>query len=177
MIHLVPFQRIHFDELIQWVNSEELLANWSGSLFSYPLTLESLNWYIDNTNVKDASDAFVYRVEDALGNGVGHISLGGLSWKNRSARISRVLIGSTENKGKGHCKQMIKAVLKIGFEELQLHRIELGVYSSNVSAIRCYENAGMKIEGLQRDVLWQNNEWWSRYEMSILETEWFALHP
>jgi RimJ/RimL family protein N-acetyltransferase len=67
--------------------------------------------------------------------------------------------------------------LKIGFEELQLHRIELGVYSSNVSAIRCYENAGMKIEGLQRDVLWQNNEWWSRYEMSILETEWFALHP
>ncbi|MFZ4057456.1 MAG: GNAT family N-acetyltransferase [Ferruginibacter sp.] len=177
MIHLVPFKRIHFEELIHWVNSEELLVNWSGSLFSYPLTLDSLNWYIDNTNVKDESDAFVYRVEDAQGNGVGHISLGGLSWKNRSARISRVLIGNTEKKGKGHCKQMIKAVLKIGFEELQLHRIELGVYSNNVSAIRCYENAGMKIEGLQRDVLWQNNQWWSRYEMSILDTEWFALHP
>ena len=70
---------------------------------------------------------------------------------------------------------MISAVLRIGFQELKLHRISLGVYDFNTAALRCYQRSGFVHEGLQRDVLRYEDEWWSLIEMGILENEWKAL--
>lgn len=176
MILLEPFGEEDFELLQSWIKNETILTNWAGSLFSFPLTLESLRWYIRDTNVAGESDAFVFKAVDSNSlETVGHISLGGLSWKNRSARISRVMI-HPEHLGKGYCKQMAKAALKIGFEQLQLHRIGLGVYTHNKSAIKCYENAGLIAEGEQKDVLWTGTEYWSMLEMAILEDDWRKLN-
>lgn len=177
MIKLEPFEQSDFQQLIDWIDSEELLTQWSGSLFSFPLTMESLKWYIEDTNVVNESDAFVYKaVDTGTGKVVGHISLGGLSWKNRSSRISRVLVGSEDRFCKGIGQQMTKAVLKIGFEELGLHRIGLGVYENNKPAINCYLKCGFNIEGISRDILWHSNEYLSMVEMAILEHEWRAMN-
>lgn len=173
MIRLEKFSKEDFTQLIGWINNERLLMNWAGSLFSFPLTHNSLQWYLNDTNIKGVSDAFVYRaVEETTGAVVGHISIGGLSWKNRSARISRVFVNE---KGKGYCIAMMKEAIRIGFEELGLHRIGLGVYSDNIAAVKCYEKAGMQQEGLQRDVLLYEGEFWSMIEMGILEDDWRKL--
>jgi len=173
MIVLEYFGRNDFDQLMKWIEDDELLMNWSGSLFSYPLTLKSLEWYIDDVNDINNSDAFIYKAVDVVsGKTVGHISLGSISKKNKSGRISRVLVGGNDNKGRGCCQQMVKAVLKIGFEELQLHRISLGVYDFNTAAINCYKKSGLIVEGITRDVLNFKGNWWSLVEMSILEKEW-----
>ncbi len=173
MIKLEYFDSGDFDQLIEWIDSEELLINWAGSLFSFPLNHKSMEWYLKGANDLAESDALIYRVVDAnINEVVGHISLGGISRKNRSARISRVLIGSGNHKGKGYCKDMIKAVIRIGFEDLNLHRISLGVYDFNQAALKCYQAAGFIIEGKNRDVLRHKEEWWSLVDMSILEDEW-----
>lgn len=178
MIQLMPFERSDFKQLMEWLNEESLLIKWSGNLFSFPLTEESLEWYIEDTNDPETSDAFVFKVvESETGEAIGHISLGSISRKNRSGRISRVLIGNKEARGKGYCPAMIRAVSKIGFEVLQLHRISLGVYDNNKEAVRCYQKAGYSIEGINRDVLLFNNEWLSLIEMSMLENEWRELNP
>lgn len=173
MLILENFEHSDFDQLIEWIKDEELLMNWCGSLFSYPLTTTSLEWYIEDINDIDTSVCFIYKAVDTdTGFTVGHVSLGGISKKNSSGRISRVLIGSTNNRGKGYCQQMIKAIIKIGFEDLKLHRISLGVYDFNTAAIGCYQKAGFTIEGTTRDVLNYKGAWWSLIEMSILEDEW-----
>lgn len=178
MVKLEHFGKEDFKQLMEWINDEHLITNWAGSLFRYPLTEESLDWYIKDTNDLHTSDAFVYKAIDTqLGKTIGHISLGGISKKNNAARISRVLIGNTTERGKGYCTKMVSAVLKIGFDEMKLHRISLGVYDFNTSAIRCYEKAGFVKEGLMRDVLkYDENTYWSLYEMSILEDEWQKMH-
>lgn len=174
MIQLEPFGPDDFQQLINWIDTEELLIKWSGSLFSFPLTVESMQWYLRDTNVPGESDAFVFKaVETETGEVVGHISLGGISWKNRSSRISRVLVSQAATQ-KGVCQQMTKAVLKIGFEELGLHRIGLGVYENNKSALNCYLKSGLNIEGVARDILWYNGAFLSMVEMAILEDEWRA---
>ncbi len=175
MIRLEYFEPADFEQLIKWLDSEELLMNWSGALFSFPITKRSLEWYIEDVNDLKRSDAFLYKAIDENGNTVGHISLGGLSRKNRSGRISRVLVGP-EYQGKGYCNEMATAILRIGFEDLQLHRIELGVYDFNKAAIACYKKAGMIIEGTNRDSLLFKGQWWSLTEMSMLEDEWKQLH-
>ena len=149
--------------------------SWSGALFSFPLTADKLAWYLEGTNNPLESDALVYKaIESRSGLTVGHISLGGISRKNNAARISRVLVGNT-TRGQGVCQGMVKAVLKIGFEDLGLHRIDLGVYDSNSAAIRCYEKCGLQREGTARDVLKYDDHYWSLVEMSILEHEWREL--
>jgi RimJ/RimL family protein N-acetyltransferase len=173
MIKLEFFTKDDFEQLIQWVDTESLLISWSGSLFSFPLTQSSMEWYLGDTNDLNTSGALVYKaVETETGETIGHISLGGISRKNKSARISRVLIGNAANKGKGYCKQMITEVLKVGFDEMQLHRISLGVYDYNTAALKCYQAAGFSIEGTMRDVLLHDGKWWSLIEMGILENEW-----
>ncbi|GAA3995794.1 GNAT family protein [Hymenobacter fastidiosus] len=175
MIRLEPFTPADFPQLIAWVKDEQLMMNWSGAMFSFPLTPASLAWYIEDTNELPTSDAFVYKaVDTATGATVGHISLGGLSRKNRSARISRVLVGDMQARGRGIGQAMVTAVLRIGFEQLNLHRIELGVYSFNEAAIRCYQKSGLTIEGVSRDILLYEGAYWSLVEMSMLEDEWYA---
>jgi RimJ/RimL family protein N-acetyltransferase len=173
MIKLEFFTKDDFEQLIQWIDTESLLISWSGSLFSFPLTQSSMEWYLGDTNDLNTSGALVYKaVETETGETIGHISLGGISRKNKSARISRVLIGNAANKGKGYCKQMITEVLKVGFDEMQLHRISLGVYDYNTAALKCYQAAGFSIEGTMREVLLHDGKWWSLIEMGILENEW-----
>ncbi len=178
MIKLEYFSKEDFSLLMEWMNSEHLMTNWAGSLFRYPLTEGSLDWYISETNDLHTSDAFIYKaVSTETGHTVGHISLGSVSPKNRAGRISRVLVGNTSERGKGICSGMVNAVLNIGFEELKLHRISLGVYDFNRAAIRCYEKCGFKKEGLMRDVLrYDDGTYWSLLEMGILEDEWKELH-
>ncbi|MEI7736355.1 MAG: GNAT family protein, partial [Ferruginibacter sp.] len=172
MIQLAYFTSDDFLQLKEWISNDEILMNWSGSLFSFPLTIESLSWYIENVNVIGKSEAFVYKaINTETGKIVGHISLGGISKKNRAGRISRVFV-APEYQGKGYCNQMVTAVLKIGFEELKLHRICLGVYDFNIAAISCYKKAGMVVEGTNRDCLQFKGSWWSLVEMSMLEGEW-----
>jgi RimJ/RimL family protein N-acetyltransferase len=67
---------------------------------------------------------------------------------------------------------MIKEILNIAFDQLQLHRVSLGVFDFNISAITCYEKAGFIKEGLLRDSRKNDDEYWSLWEMSILENEW-----
>lgn len=176
MIRLEPFTPADFNQLIEWINDERLMKEWSGSLFSFPLTEESLAWYLEGANDVTKPEVFVYKAVDSKTNAViGHISLGGISERDKSGRITRVLVGSAAERGRGVCTKMIKGMLKIGFEELKLHRISLGVYTFNESAIRCYLKSGFQQEGIMRDVVKHGDEYWSLVEMGILEDEWRAM--
>ncbi len=94
--------------------------------------------------------------------------------KNKSARVGKVLVGDKNVRGKGIGQQMMKEILKVAFEDLNLHRVSLGVFDFNVSAIACYEKAGFTKEGLHRDSRKNGDEYWSLWEMSILEYEFMT---
>ncbi len=55
-------------------------------------------------------------------------------------------------------------ILKVAFDELHLHRVSLGVFDFNSSAIACYEKAGFKKESLRRESRKIGEEYWSLWE-------------
>ncbi len=70
----------------------------------------------------------VYKaIDQETGNVIGHISLGKIDRKNKSARVGKVLVGDKNVTGKGIGQRMIKEILKIAFDDLYLHRVCLGV--------------------------------------------------
>lgn len=172
MIKLEPFKRADFAQLIEWIDSPSLLFQWGGQTFSFPLNEQQLENYIQDSNT-DVAQSLIYRVVHESNNEViGHINLQ-IDRMNESARIGKVLIGDRSFRGQGIGQLMIRKVLTIAFEELNLHRVGLGVLDFNHSAIACYEKAGFVKEGLTRDKRKMGNEFWSVWEMSILENEWF----
>lgn len=172
MIKLRYFEPADFKRLIDWVETPELMLQWAGPSFVFPLNKFQLEEYLKGANGKD-THSYIYSVADAdSGKLLGHISLARIDRNNRSARIGRVLIGDTEAKGKGICRQMMQQILKIAFEELELHRVTLGVFDFNKPAIACYEKTGFRKEGLLRDHQKFGDDYWSLWEMAILEDEW-----
>ncbi|MES3016360.1 MAG: GNAT family protein [Bacteroidota bacterium] len=176
MIKLEYFISSDFDTLLDWVKDEELLVQWAGTQFRFPLTKSKLDWYIEEANDFNNSSTFIFKAVDTEnGRTVGHISLTSINRENRSARITRVLVGESD-RGKGIAEQMVKELMKIGFEQLNLHRMSLGVYDSNQPAIKCYKKCGFQVDGLLRDIQKHEDTYWTLMEMSILEDEWRALH-
>jgi RimJ/RimL family protein N-acetyltransferase len=103
---------------------------------------------------------------------IGHAEINRIDSKNKSARLCRILIADKSDRNRGYGQMIINKLLKIGFEELNLHRIDLGVFDFNKSAIKCYEKCGFKKEGLLRDSFVIENEFYSVFNMSILREEW-----
>lgn len=92
MIELEYFERPDFNQLIRWIDSPEFLLQWGGPHFDYPLNESQLEKYIENAN-RDTSDTLIYKViHKKTGNVIGHISLGKIDRKNKSARIGKVLV-------------------------------------------------------------------------------------
>ena len=173
MIKLEYFKADDFQLLIDWISDDHLLMNWAGSHFRFPLTREKLNRYIKYANDINESDTLIYKAIDTeTGLTVGHISLTAVNRENRSARITRVLVGDTAQRGKGLGEQITKAVMQIGFKDLDLHRMSLGVYDVNESGLRCYKKCGFRVDGVLRDISRHGDAYWSITEMSILEDEW-----
>ncbi|PFT89337.1 GNAT family N-acetyltransferase [Bacillus thuringiensis] len=167
VIKLKTFKKSDFKQLINWINSEEFLIQWSGNAFTFPLDEQQLEKYIESANTL----AFKV-VDEETSDVIGHISLGQIDNINKSARIGKVLVGNTKMRGRSIGKHMMKAVLHIAFDELKLHRVTLGVYDFNISAISCYEKIGFVKEGLLREAKRVGETYWNLWEMSMLEYEW-----
>ncbi|MCD5323227.1 MULTISPECIES: GNAT family N-acetyltransferase [Pontibacillus] len=169
MVTLQPFTSSDFSRLMDWIPSPDLLVQWSGSQFSFPLSEDQLEDYIHGAN-QDGADRFIYKINEE-GKTVGHISLGRIDYVNRSARIGKVFVHESM-RGKGIAPQAVEKVLQLAFEDLNLHRVTLGVFHFNTSAIQCYKRVGFQTEGLLRDHRKVGEGYWSLYEMGILEHEW-----
>ena len=146
-------------------------------MFRYPLTTEQLVAYNTSANNIQTSEKLNFRVVlAATQQGIGHVSLGSIDRDNGSARISKVIVGESEFRGKGVGKAIIKAVLAICFGELHLHRVTLGVFDFNTAALATYKHAGFSVDGILRDARKVGTTYWNLVEMSMLEDEWRALY-
>jgi RimJ/RimL family protein N-acetyltransferase len=175
LIKFEYFEEKDFDLLINWINSPELLVKWAGTDFNYPLDEEQLKEYIKDTN-KENSSKIIYKVIIEENNQkkkiIGHIALNNIDFKNCSATLSKVLVGDPQMRGQGLGPKNKKKLLKKAFEDLGLHRIELGVFAFNKSAIKSYKKIGFKKEGEKRDFRKLNGEYYNLWQMSMLESEW-----
>lgn len=61
--------------------------------------------------------------------------------------------------GRGYGKESTKAGLKIGFEQLKLHRLEAGIHPRNVRSLRLARALGMRREGVRRRFWREKNGW------------------
>src|SRR5262245_43463231 len=123
-IRLEPFSEADFDRLIAWSPTAEFLLQWAGIRFTFPLDYAQLVEYLAAAR-SDPPPSLIYRGVDAQsGMVVGHVELAEIDRHNRSARLSRVLVGPENLRGQGVGRQLVRQALAIAFDQLQLHRVD-----------------------------------------------------
>ncbi|WP_375753822.1 GNAT family N-acetyltransferase [Vibrio sp. HN007] len=92
---------------------------------------------------------------------------------NRQASVGCGL--SRAYQGAGLIQEASRAMMKFGFEELNIHRIYAETISENRAAIRLCQSLGMRKEAQFRDHRYFNQRWWDTVILAILQPEWNVL--
>lgn len=132
-------------------------------------TIDSLASYVSSHNVRIDSLLLGIFVKPS-GNHVGNIKLEPISFFHKKAVVG-MLIGDPDYRSKGLGSAVIHRLLQFAFDELGLHRIELGVTADNHSAIKCYERVGFVLEGRLRDATWRKNRYVDNLYYAILNED------
>lgn len=102
---------------------------------------------------------------------IGHLELDGILWSQRNCWIS-VIVGEPDDRGKGYGGEALRLALRFAFHELNLHRVQLTVFSSNPGAIRVYERLGFTHEGTYREFLHRDGDPIDMLLYGLLRREW-----
>lgn len=114
-----------------------------------PQTMEALQGYWQAHRDDPASPWFAICLQ-ADGRHIGNIKLGPIQWLHRRADIS-LFIGDRTCWGKGYASEAIAAVRDWAFADLDLQKLNAGIYASNLSSRRAFEKCGFSLEGTLKD--------------------------
>ena len=106
---------------------------------------------------------------------LGYCGLRRINKISRNASLG-VAILNKEYHNKGYGTDIVKLLLKIGFDVINLHRIELHVFEFLKSGIHVYEKAGFKHVGTKRESSFVNGKYISDLIMDILVDEYRELY-
>jgi RimJ/RimL family protein N-acetyltransferase len=110
---------------------------------------------------------------DLVGRYIGVIRLTFISREHGHARLV-VSIFDRRFWSHGYGTEAIRLLLRYGFDDLALHRVDLVVLDYNLRAIRSYEKCGFVREGIFRETIKVDGVWRSDLVMAILEDEFRA---
>ncbi len=165
MIELKPFDKTDFNQLISWVTSKELLIQFAGPIFTFPLTLEQLEIYVADKN------RFPFKVINSKsGVVIGHAEV--YYSGNKIAKLCRILIGDKSLRGQGIGEEIVNQLVEYSFNKLGALKVELNVYDWNTSAIKCYKKVGFVINSERNKTTHVENNKWTAINMTLEKFNW-----
>lgn len=130
---------------VRWLNDIEV-TRWIR--VDYPQSNLAQRWRSD-TQPSPAFDRVALAIDTLDGIHIGNCSLSTLDPANRDAQLG-ILIGESAYRNGGYGTDAMRLLCRLGFEQMNLERIELTVYGDNARAIRVYEKVGFQHEARRR---------------------------
>jgi RimJ/RimL family protein N-acetyltransferase len=170
-ITLVAMSSADAPTLARWQQDNEYLRMLDSNA-AYPKNESMMNEWIRNG--QQGRDTFLFGIRtvatDAL---IGFVELGEVIWTHRSTWLA-IGIGERAYWGQGYGYESMSLVLDFAFRELNLHRVQLTVFSYNERAIRLYEKLGFQREGVYREFMERDGERHDMYLYGLLRREWIT---
>lgn len=172
-IALRPMEPEEVELIHKWANNPDVLPFWYG----VEKTLEQIkaDWkphYFSDTDPYSGRCFAILKGKNPVGSPVGMINHNRIDRDNRSVDIDMV-IGHPEDWGQGYGTDALKTLARYLFDRFDLNRIWLGTYTYNTRAIRAYEKAGFKKEGVLREDAWVGDKFVDTVVLSLLRKEFF----
>ena len=136
--------------------------------------VEERTW-LDRAMRNDDPTSVTFVVETSDGEYSGSVGLIHIDGRNRHAEVG-IVIARPEDWGRGLGTEAMLLILRHAFEEMNLHRVMLRVFTFNERAIKSYVKIGFVEEGRLRQNMYRHGAWHDTVIMGILADEFFAAH-
>jgi len=171
-VRLREYRKEDVEKALHYMNDSETKRFLSPGI-PYLYTLEDERKWFENLSA--AKDIYNFAIETLADEKyIGGCGLNSIDWKNSVAAVG-IFIGDKEYWGKGYGTDVMKVLIKFIFEQVNIHKIKLNVYSFNERAIKCYEKCGFKVEGVLRQEIFRDGRYYDEIIMGLLKEEFFTV--
>ncbi|MBV8473917.1 MAG: GNAT family N-acetyltransferase [Hyphomicrobiales bacterium] len=116
-------------------------------------------------------EAYAFLIFDATSDELlGGLTLGGIRRGVAQAATLGYWMGAP-HAGKGYMTRAVAAVVRFGFANLRLHRLEAACIPDNAPSLALLERNGFRREGLARAYLKINDAWRDHVLLAVIEGE------
>jgi len=159
-------------ELLKEMINDPLIEIMTGG-YSYPVSsLQQRIWY---ENVLVDNDDLRLIIETKNDGAVGIVMLTNIDWKNRTAEFHSKIKTTGNLRGKGLGTMATTAIVKYGFDHLNLKLIYSTIIEYNNASQRVKEKCGFVKDGVLRNRIFKNGEYhnvtiWSIQTGELIES-------
>lgn len=172
LVRLRALEASDAERAYTWINDREV-TQFLMARYPYSLAFEE-NWTKGASAENGYKDLrLAIETKDSV-----HIGLCGLhraSPEDRNAELG-IMIGDKSRWSNGYGTDAMLTLVRFGFHEMNLHRVDLGVFEFNDRAIACYRKCGFVEEGRRREAYYQGGRYWDVVRMGVLRGEFDELH-
>jgi RimJ/RimL family protein N-acetyltransferase len=158
----------------RWLNDEEVTA---GLMLCLPLSMaDEQSWYESILITPPAEHPLVIEYQTESGwKAIGNCGLHRIETRCRLGEVG-IFIGEKDYWDKGVGTRVLRLLVRHAFNTLNLNRVFLQVYATNLRAIHCYEQVGFVHEGRLRQNMYKNGKYIDVLIMGIIRSEWETAH-
>ena len=168
MYRLREIERRDIREINKWHNDKELSKNLGGTARYINSEVDDA-WYERYLNARNnAVRCAIVDEDDAI---VGCVNLLNIDYVNSCAEL-HIMIGDSENRGKGIGAFAVNTMVNHAFYNLNLRRIQLEVLEYNLAAQNLYKKIGFVVEGRKRQSVFKNGQYVDEIIMGLLRDEY-----
>ena len=169
-VTLRPLERgdLHFVHVLN--NNRSIMGYWFEEPYESFVELEELY----RKHIHDQSERR-FIIEDARGERIGLVELVEIDHLHRRGEF--LIMISPEQQGRGYAKAATRLAINYAFRMLNLYKLYLLVDVDNAAAIRVYEGAGFRREGVLVDEFFSDGRYRSVLRMCLFQHEVLADTP
>lgn len=150
------------ENYLSWLNNQETTKGLVTGRF--PTSMQSLKTYLRSIEQNEKSVMFAICLLENNQH-IGNIKLDQLDYYAGTAELG-ILIGEENQRGKGIGSETCQLVLDYAFQNLNLRKVTLSVFSNNPNAVKTYEKLGFLVEGRLKDHFFMNGNYYDKIYMS-----------
>jgi RimJ/RimL family protein N-acetyltransferase len=155
----------------RWYEDSEFARLFDSSA-AYPRSASNVGGLLEGLSRDRTSFQFAIRLQGSE-DLIGHVEIDSIQWNNRVGWVA-IAIGEPRYQGQGYGYEAMQLLMRFAFHELNLHRLQLTVFSYNTRAIRLYEKLGFQREGVYREALLRDGQYHHMLLYGLLDREWRA---
>jgi len=135
----------------------------------FPFTMADEKKFIDGQSA--FKDDYTFAIDTLDGEYIGGCGLNKVDWKNRVATVG-IVIGKKDYWGKGYGTDAMKLLISFIFDEMNMNKVQLHVYSYNERAIKSYKKSGFIEEGRLRQAQYNRGQYHDEVIMGLLRDDY-----
>jgi RimJ/RimL family protein N-acetyltransferase len=159
------------ERAFRWINDREVTQY---LMARYPFSLAAEKEWVETSAKPNEFGEARFAIETRDGKHIGFCGLLRGRPEDRNTELG-IMIGDKSFWSNGYGTDAMMTLLRFAFEQMNMHKVALGVFEFNERAQACYRKCGFVEEGRFREEYFQDGRYWDVIRMSVLRREFEVL--